>query len=601
MSDRSLTDEFLDAMVDGGGAPDELSALRTALADAQAERDAARQAREQAEAQREAALRERDLVSARLDEVEGERAKLAEQNGAMVALLATVQHQLAVLRRNSYGRKSERVPPGQLPLLPLIDPAVDADDDAAAGEDEALEPASPSDADATPPEEGLNRAGNRRGKANRRHGRRKLPEHLTTVEVPLPDPPEVLADPARYRCIGVETSEHLEYAPGRLIRVRTTRSKFARSDQGMSDSEPQVVAAPIPSKPIQRGMLGASLGAELILAKYGEHMPLYRLEKRFARLGLPITRSTLCGWTTALGELVHVVVDAMLEDARQAEWVMTDATGTLVLNLGECRRTHFWVLVAPGRSVLFRHSAKHDQAAVTKLLGDGFKGIVVADANAVFNHVFGDGKATESGCWAHARRYVFDSIKSDRERAGELLARISQLFEIERGLEEAPRKERERVRQRRSAPIVDWLMARCQTFRQQLDEHSPLAQAAGYFVNQEGALRHFLSDGRVPIHNNDSERQLRHLVVGRKNWLFHGSDEGAEHTAAFVSLLASCQMHRIEPWIYLRDLFTLLPDWPRSRVFELAPMNWRTTIARPDVAAALEMHPFRMVSDVLCR
>jgi len=204
----------------------------------------------------------------------------------------------------------------------------------------------------------------------------------------------------------------------------------------------------------------------------------------------------------------------------------------------KCRNGHFWVLVAPKRHVLFRFSQKHDSQAVDKLL-PGYKGYLVADAHTVYDHLYGEGKVTESGCWAHARRYYFKALTSDPELARHAMGMINALFRIERSIANSPRKKRKSERHKRSAPIVEQYFGWCDAQVGQVLEDTPIAKAIGYSRNQRQALKRFLDDGRLPLHNNASELALRRQAIGRKNWLFVGSEDGAEANVNFVSLIAS--------------------------------------------------------------
>ena len=218
---------------------------------------------------------------------------------------------------------------------------------------------------------------------------------------------------------------------------------------------------------------------------------------------------------------------------------------------------------------------------------------LVADAHSVYDHLYKDGTIVECGCWAHARRYHFKALASDPDRARQALAFIKALFRIERSIARSGRKKRKAARQRESRPIIDQYFAWCEREAEIVLDQTPIAKAIGYSLNQREALSRFLEDGRLPIHNNLSERQLRRQAIGRKNWLFCGSDDGAKTNTIFVSLLASCQLHEIEPWTYLRDLFCVLPGWPSSRVLELAPAYWRETLKDQDTQQRLAANVFR--------
>jgi hypothetical protein len=242
--------------------------------------------------------------------------------------------------------------------------------------------------------------------------------------------------------------------------------------------------------------------------------------------------------------------------------------------------------------VLFRYSAAHDKPAVDALL-PGYAGVLVADAHSVYDHLFADGRVQEAGCWSHLRRYWFKTLGSEPETGREALAMIGALFAVERSLVDAPPARRLAVRHETSRPLVeqffDWCLARKATAL----DGTPLAKALGYATNHRAAFERFLGDGRLPMHNNWSELQLRRQVVGRRNWVFCGSDDGAEVNTVFVSLLASCGLHQVEPWAYLRDLFCLLPGWPQRRVLELAPAYWKRTFEDEEAQRKLADNPFR--------
>jgi hypothetical protein len=295
-----------------------------------------------------------------------------------------------------------------------------------------------------------------------------------------------------------------------------------------------------------------------------------------------------------LAELVRPLVDAMFAEAMREPVLCTDATGVLVLAKERCRTGHFWVLVAPDKHVLYRYSKRHDSAAVDELL-PGYAGYLVADAHSVYDHLYKTGAVIEVGCWAHARRYFYKALGSDPDRAKVALGHIGALFALERTMLSTPAKKRREIRQARAAPIADAFFQWCDQEAARVLDESLMAQAIGYARNQREALRRFLDDGRLPLHNNVSELNLRRQVLGRRNWLFVGSDDGGDVNTVFVSLLASCRLHDIEPLGYLRDLLCLLPSWPRHRVLELAPAYWSKTLEQRETQQKLDANVFRRV------
>lgn len=427
----------------------------------------------------------------------------------------------------------------------------------------------------------------------RRAVRKPLPEHLPRVVIEVV-PPEVKAEGrAQFEVIGVETSETLERRPASLVVVEIRKPKFVRKNRP-SEGAGIVLKAATPELPIERGLAGPGLLADTVVKRWQDHLPLHRQEAIFARDGMELSRSTMCGWHLSLAELARPLYDAMFADALVQPYLCIDATGVLVQAKQKCRHGHFFVVAAPELHVLFGYSAEHTGAAVDRLL-PGYTGHLVADAHSVYEHLYRTGKVIEVGCWSHGRRYHFKALPSDPERAKQALAYIATLFRIERTLTSAPAREKRKVRQEQSKPIVDAYFDWCRVERERVLDESPMAKALGYSLNQEAALRRFLDDGRLPLHNNLSELQLRREAVGRKNWLFVGSEDGAEANATFVSLIASCGLHQLEPWAYLRDLFCLLPSWPRRRVLELAPAYFKHTLEQTEAQELLSANVYRQV------
>jgi transposase len=426
-------------------------------------------------------------------------------------------------------------------------------------------------------------------------GRKPLPEHLPRLVIDVL-PEDVVRDGLdAYERIGEEVSEVVEQRRASMVVVETHRGKFVRKDRERNAATQVIIAEPY-ELPIPRGVAGPGLLADTIVKRFADHLPLHRQEQIFARDGLPLARSTICGWHRELAKLCKLLVDAMRAEALDvAPYLCIDATGVLVQASEKCRSCHFWVLVAPELHVLFGFSARHDGKAVDKLLGE-YRGYLVSDAHSVYDHLYLDGTIVEVGCWAHARRYFYKALSSEPERAREALALIGEQFAIERKLKGETPKQRKAVRAEQSGPVLDRFFAWCEQHALTALDESPLAKALGYSLNQRAALMRFLEDGRLPIHNNRSELELRRQAIGRKNWLFVGNDDAAEVNTTFVSLIASCQMHGIEPYGYLRDLLCLLPSWPRTRVLELAPARWRQTLEQPQTQELLADNVFRRVA-----
>jgi transposase len=426
-------------------------------------------------------------------------------------------------------------------------------------------------------------------------GRKPLPESLPCVDIEI-IPEEVKQEGLdAFERIGEEVRETVERRPSSMVCVRITRPKFVRKDRSVTSGTRVEIADPI-ELPIARGVAGPGLLADSLVRRFQDHLPLNRLEGIYAREGLEMARSTLCSWHDQLADLARPLVDAMWADGlKSSPYLCTDATGVLVQAKERCRRGHFWVVVAPGRHVLYRYSPKHNSQAVDKLLA-GYEGYLVADAHAVYDHLYADGKVVEVGCWSHCRRYFFKALSSDPERSREALAYIRGLFDLERAQATAPRRKRQQAREEKSRPLAEGFFAWCEVQADNVLDDTPIAKAVRYALNQREALGRFLEDGRLPIHNNGSELALRRQAVGRKAWLFVGSDHGAEVNTTFVTLLASCQLHGIEPWRYLRDLFCLLPGWKKSNVLALSPLRWRETTDQEHTQKLLADNPIRKIT-----
>ena len=330
--------------------------------------------------------------------------------------------------------------------------------------------------------------------------------------------------------IGEDVSEVVERRRAAVVVVRIHRPKYIRKDRERNAETTVEVATPL-DLPIPRGLAGPGLLADTIVKRFCDHLPLRRQEQIFARDGLPIARSTICGWHRELAALCEPLLDAMWRESMQlAPYLCVDATGVLVQAKEKCRRSLFWVVVAPELHVLFRFSAKHNNAAADALVVR-YSGYLVADAHAVYDHLYRDGKITEVGCWAHARRYFYKALSSEPERAREALAIIRELFVIERKLKKLSPADRKAAREERSRPVLDAFFTWCDVYVHTALDETPLAKALHYAINQKDALERFLEDGRLPIRNNRSERELRREAVGRNHAQLMIMRSGARRTA----------------------------------------------------------------------
>jgi transposase len=544
----------------------------------------------------EAALRaERaraDELETRADELETRAGELTAERDRLRKAYRELQLELELLRRRIFVAKAERVDSAQLELEFASKLAELA---ALSGR---VPEASAAEGDQAPTDHQGSAGKKPRAKPT---GRRDLSELELPVErVELPDP-ELEGKAER---IGFEESQKLMWRRGGFVRLVVARPKYKVA----TSSGELIETAAMPPEAFPRSMAAPSLLAHVISDKHCDGLPLHRQEDRFARLGVPLDRGTMCRWVEDAGAtLGATVVHAMRDEAmRTAFCLATDATGVAVQPMPEadkrrqaCRRGHYFVVLADKDHVFFEYTPKETSAVVSRMFR-GFSGYVQADAKSVYDVLFvppskrpppevgadpDDAERHEVGCWSHARRKFWEAAAAKDVVAREALFRIARLFANERDWKGKPPIEIKRLRQTHTRPELDaffvWARAEYDKVRQQ---RGMLRSAFGYVVRQELALSRFLDDGRLRIDNNHSERELRRVAVGRKAWLFAGSDEHADAAGHLLSLIASARLHGLDPERYLRDIVRVLAHWPTDRYIELAPRYWRHTSAKLDTA-----------------
>lgn len=533
-------------------------------------------------------------VEEQIRELKDKLARAAHERDEYRKLYELASIELERLRRHIFGQKAEYVDPGQMQLafdaIVQMLAGTGAQPDAGAGaQPDAGATGSPDGRDGAAPNGSS--GGGDKGRQARPHGRQRLPEHLPVERIELL-PPEAQDERATALVrIGEEVSETLEWRPASFVRLQIVRPKFAVK----GEPEQGIAIADVPVSPVPRSLAGPGLLAHVLVSKYADHLPLHRLEKMFERWSLHLSRSTLCGWVESCADKLAPLVGAMAKDALNAHCIAIDATGVLVQAKEKCRRGHFWVLVADRDHVLFRFTPHHNQDGPKEFLR-GYKGYVQADASSVYEQLFRTEQVTEVGCWAHCRRKFFEAMTSDRDRATVAIGFIRKLYAIDKATKELPPSRRTEQRRKDAEPVLVAFRAWLETEDVLVLPKSPIAGAIGYALNQWTALTRFLEDGRLRLDNNRSELELRREAVGRKNWIFVGSKDGAEWNATIVSLIASCALHGIEPWAYLRDVLILLPTWPPQRVIELAPKSWKQTLENADARQRLAASPWPRAS-----
>jgi transposase len=532
---------------------------------------------------------EAELLRTRNERDRAEQARVdAEHEREQYRKLYTlVLYELERLKRQLFGKKAESVDPNQVQLVfgPVFDALARAEaGDASAQADVQDELRKLREA----AEQAREGEGGGRRPHPKGHGRRNFDRETAPVETIVLEPPErSLPGGEDLIKIDEEVSEHFDYRPASVVRVRVVRPKYRRSTRSTSVSP--ILIAELPERPIPRSVAGPGLIAHVITQKFADHLPLNRQQEIFKRQGVHLPRSTLANLVESGASLLRCVTDAMWQDALDnAAWLAIDATGVLVLAAEQCRRGHFWVVVAERDHVLFRYTQKHNGSVPADMLA-GFRGYVIADASSVYHELYrNEPNIIEVSCWAHARRRWYEALAVDRDRALVGIGFIGLLYDAHRAATDPTTGVTDTHKRRAAAePILQRLYQWIAQERPQLVDESPIAKAMNYLVNQRESLSRFLEDGRLRLDNNLSELELRRQVVGRANWCFAGSDDGAEWNAIATSLIASCKLHDIEPWAYLRDVLTLLPSWPKHAALELAPKLWKQTREQPQTQQRL--------------
>lgn len=411
-----------------------------------------------------------------------------------------------------------------------------------------------------------------------KQARRPLPEHLLREEA-VHEPSCTCPNcGGQMRKLGEDVTEVLEYVPASFKVIRHVRPKLSCR---MCET---IVQAPMPSLPIERGRPGPGLLAHVLVAKYADHLPLYRQSGIYARAGVDIERSTLADWVGRSAALLDPLVACLRKEIMASDVLHGDDTPVPVLapGLGKTRTGRLWTYVRDERP----HGGSRPPAAAYFYSPDrkgehpkahlkSFKGALHADGYAGFNGVFETGLVTEAACWAHVRRKFFDvHAATESPIARETLDRIGALYKIESDIRGKPPDERQRCREDKTIPLLVGLKAWLDATLPKLPGKSDLAAAMRYALNRWDALTRYAHDGRIEIDNNAAERSLRGIALGRKNYLFAGSDAGGERAAAIYSLIETAKLNGLDPEAYLRDVLTRIADHKINRVAELLPWNW---------------------------
>ena len=420
-------------------------------------------------------------------------------------------------------------------------------------------------------------------KKRKGHGRRVIPDGLPRqiITHELAESQRLCPiDGKPMQAIRWETSLQLDYVPAKMKVIEHRRAVYACA---LKHDEATLVTAPKPPQPIEKGLPTAGLLAQVVLSKFGDHLPGYRQEDIFSRYSIHIRRSTIYDWISQAAELCMALYTLMKHRVLASKVIHTDDTSVKLIakDLGATQTAHFWCYIGDKRNPynVYDFTADRSRAGPAAFL-KGYHGYLQADAYGGYDGIYltggqeGKPDVIEVACWAHARRYWYKAREQDSQRAHYVLAIISRLYEVERACAKVDAAVRGAQRQEHAVPLLKMLGAWLE--EQEFLPKSLIGQAATYTRNQWAALNRYVEDGELSIDNNAAERAMRPVAIGRKNWLFVGSQAAGSRAAVLMSLVASCKNNSVEPWAYLEDVLKRLATG-ESNLDELLPDRWLET------------------------
>ncbi len=505
------------------------------------------------------AEREAALAAAR-EQTALREAELLVKDAEIKRLVAENEHlkvRMDRMCRRMFGKSAERVSPEQLALaFAEMDLEQRAEDllESAAGEETPETPKAP--------------------KASRKGGRTAAAKDLPRIRVEV-EPPEaerVCACCAKPLVrIGEETSEQLEHVPASFHVVVTARGKWACA----SCKEGGVAIAPVPVTALARSVAGPGLVAHVVASKYADHLPLYRQEGIYARHGVALSRSTLKDLVAGAAEVLSPVAAAVLGAVLASRVVGSDDTPVTVTGVeGGSTTGRLWAYTGEKHEVAYDFTMNRSRDGPSRVLKD-FRGFLQVDAYAGYDETFRRGGVFEVGCWAHARRYFVDALATDPKEAARVLALIQRLYAVEKKAKDGADVERLLARQGESKPILAQIRTELDQAAGAVLPKGPLGQAVTYARNNWTALTRYVEQGFLAIDNNRTERAIRGVAIGRKNWLFCGSEGSGHRTATLLTLVESCKLQGLDPYGYLRDVLVRVHVQAAGKIAELTPRRWK--------------------------